>query len=205
VNRLKDWPQLAAKLPLLARALPFVGHFQTRNRGTVCGSVAHADPSSEIPLALATLGGEVVLRSRRGLRTVAAADFQRGMLTTAREPDELITAVRFPVQTENRVAFREVARRHGDFAIVAIAASVESAVATARGAAVVRIGIGGVADRPVVRRIVIDGAGAAKSAFEALAWELEGYDDIHASARLRRDLLRRVGPAVVEEALQCAA
>jgi 2-furoyl-CoA dehydrogenase FAD binding subunit len=203
-NRLKDWPQLAAKLPLLARALPFVGHFQTRNRGTVCGSVAHADPSSEIPLALATLGGEVVLRSRRGLRTVAAANFQRGMLTTAREPDELITAVRFPVQTGNRVAFREVARRHGDFAIVAIAASVESAVATAS-AEVVRVGIGGVADRPAVRRIVIDGAGAAKSAFELLAWELEGYDDIHASARLRRDLLRRVGPAVVEEALQCAA
>jgi 2-furoyl-CoA dehydrogenase FAD binding subunit len=204
-NRLKDWPELAAKLPLLAKALPFVGHFQTRNKGTVCGSVAHADPSSEIPLTLATLGGEVVLRSRRGTRTVAAADFQRGMLTTAREGDELITAVRFPVQSEKRVAFREVARRHGDFAIIAVAASVETAVAYAKGAEVVRVGIGGVADRPAVRRIVIDGAGAAKSAFEALAWELEGYDDLHASARLRRDLLRRVGPAVVEEALQCAA
>jgi len=79
-----------------------------------------------------------------------------------------------------------------------VAASVESGE-------VVRVGIGGVADRPAVRRIIIDGPGAAKSAFEALAWELEGYDDIHASARLRRDLLRRVGPAVVEEALQCAA
>ena len=204
-NRLKDWPELAAKLPLLAKTLPFVGHFQTRNKGTVCGSVAHADPSSEIPLALATLGGEVVLRSHRGTRTMAAADFQRGMLTTAREGDELITAVRFPVQADKRVAFREVARRHGDFAIIAIAASVESAVATAKGSQVVRVGVGGVADRPAVRRIVIDGAGAAKSAFEALAWDLEGYDDIHASARLRRDLLRRVGPAVVEEALQCAA
>jgi 2-furoyl-CoA dehydrogenase FAD binding subunit len=197
-NRLEDWPELSAKLPLLAKALPFVGHFQTRNKGTVCGSVAHADPSSEIPLALATLGGEVVLRSHRGTRTMAAADFQRGLLTTAREDDELITAVRFPVQAGRRVAFREVARRHGDFAIIAVAASVESGE-------VVRVGIGGVADRPAVRRIVIDGPGAAKSAFEALAWELEGYDDIHASARLRRDLLRRVGPAVVEEALQCAA
>jgi 2-furoyl-CoA dehydrogenase FAD binding subunit len=202
-NRLKDWPELAAKLPLLAKALPYVGHFQTRNKGTVCGSVAHADPSSEIPLTLATLGGEVVLRSRRGTRTVAAAEFQRGMLTTAREGDELITTVRFPVQSGSRVAFREVARRHGDFAIIAVAASVESA--STKGAEVVRVGIGGVADRPAVRRIVIDGPGAAKSAFEALAWELEGYDDIHASARLRRDLLRRVGPAVVEEALQCAA
>ncbi len=204
-NRLKDWPELADKLPLLAKTLPFVGHFQTRNKGTVCGSVAHADPSSEIPLALATLGGEVVLRSHRGTRTMAAADFQRGLLTTAREDDELITAVRFPVQSGQRVAFREVARRHGDFAIIAVAASVESAAAPANGAAVVRVGIGGVADRPAVRRIVIDGAGAAKAAFEALAWDLEGYDDIHASARLRRDLLRRVGPATVEEALQCAA
>jgi 2-furoyl-CoA dehydrogenase FAD binding subunit len=197
-NRLKDWPELAAKLPLLAKALPFVGHFQTRNKGTVCGSVAHADPSSEIPLTLATGGGEVVLQSRRGTRTLAAADFQRGMLTTAREPDELITAVRFPVQSSRRVAFREVARRHGDFAIIAIAAQVESATT-------VRVGIGGVADRPAVRRIVIDGAGAAEAAFAALAWDLEGYDDLHASARLRRDLLRQVGPAVVEEALQCAA
>jgi 2-furoyl-CoA dehydrogenase FAD binding subunit len=200
-NRLKDWPELGAKLPLLARTLPFVGHFQTRNRGTVCGSIAHADPSSEIPLSLATLGGEVVLRSRRGTRTLAVADFQRGMLQTAREPEELITAVRFPVHAGNRVAFREVARRHGDFAMIAVAAWVQSGTGGSR----VRIGIGGVADRPAVRSLSLDGSDAAKAAFEALAWELEGYDDIHASARLRRDLLRRVGPAVVEEALQCAA
>ena len=198
-NRLKDWPELAAKLPLLARALPFVGHFQTRNRGTVCGSIAHADPSSEIPLSLATLGGEVVLRSRRGTRTLAAADFQRGMLQTAREPDELITAVRFPVHAGARVAFREIARRHGDFAMIAVAAWVQG------GSGTVKVGIGGVADRPAVRSLTLDGGDGAKSAFEALAWELEGYDDIHATARLRRDLLRRVGPAVVEEALRCAA
>ena len=197
-NRLKDWPELAVKLPLLAAVLPFVGHFQTRNKGTVCGSIAHADPSSEIPLSLATLGGEVVLRSRRGTRVLAAQDFQRGMLTTAREPDELITAVRFPMQSTRRVAFREVARRHGDFAIIAVAVCVEGGNAA-------RIGIGGVADRPAVRRATIDGTAAAKDFFESMAWELEGYDDTHASARLRRDLLRRVGPAVVEEALRCAA
>jgi 2-furoyl-CoA dehydrogenase FAD binding subunit len=199
-NRLKDWPELAAKLPLLARALPFVGHFQTRNRGTVCGSIAHADPSSEIPLSLATLGGEVVLRSRRGTRTLAAADFQRGMLQTAREADELITAVRFPVHAGARVAFHEIARRHGDFAMIAVAAWVQPGAGGA-----VKVGIGGVADRPAVRSLSLDGGDAAKSAFEALAWELEGYDDIHATAHLRRDLLRRVGPAVVEEALRCAA
>ena len=167
----------------------------------MCGSIAHADPSSEIPLSLATLGGEVVLRSRRGTRTIAAADFQRGMLQTAREPDELITAVRFPVHAGARVAFHEVARRHGDFAMIAVAAWVQAGA----GGDTVKVGIGGVADRPAVRSLRLDGDDAAKSAFEALAWELEGYDDIHATARLRRDLLRRVGPAVVEEALRCAA
>jgi 2-furoyl-CoA dehydrogenase FAD binding subunit len=197
-NRLKDWPELGGKLPLLAAALPFVGHFQTRNKGTVCGSIAHADPASEIPLLLATLGGEVVLRSRNGRRVLAASEFQRGMLATAREPDELITAVRFPVQSTQRIAFREVARRHGDFAIIAVAVCVEDFNA-------VRIGIGGVADRPAVQRVTIAGAAAAKDMFESLAWELEGYDDMHASARLRRDLLRRIGPVVVEEALRCAA
>jgi len=197
-NRLKDWPELAGKLPLLAAALPFVGHFQTRNKGTVCGSIAHADPSSEIPLVLATLGGEVVLRSHRGARALAAAEFQRGTLTTAREPDELIMAVRFPVQTTARIAFREVARRHGDFAIIAVAAYVEDGDT-------VRIGIGGIADRPAARRAAIGSAAAAKDIFESLAFELKGYDDLHASARLRRDLLRRIGPVVVEEALRCAA
>jgi 2-furoyl-CoA dehydrogenase FAD binding subunit len=197
-NRLKSWPELAGKLPLLAAALPFVGHFQTRNKGTVCGSIAHADPSSEIPLVLATLGGEVVLRSHRGIRVLAAADFQRGTLTTARESDELIMAVRFPVQPTARVAFREVARRHGDFAIIAVAACVEDGDT-------VRIGIGGVADRPAARRAAIDCAAGARDIFESLAFELKGYDDLHASARLRRDLLRRIGPVVVEEALRCAA
>jgi 2-furoyl-CoA dehydrogenase FAD binding subunit len=197
-NRLKDWPELARTLPLLAAALPFVGHFQTRNKGTVCGSIAHADPSSEIPLVLATLGGEVVLRSHRGTRVLAAADFQRGALTTAREPDELIMAARFPAQATARVAFREVARRHGDFAIIAVAACVEDGDT-------MRIGIGGIADRPTARRARIDSAAAAKDIFESLAFELKGYDDLHASARLRRDLLRRVGPAVVEEAFRCAA
>src|SRR5205823_11089269 len=96
-NRMLAWPPLRQKLPLLAAALPFVGHFQTRNKGTVCGSIAHADPSSEIPLALAVLEGEVVLRSARGERVLAVDRFQRDMLTTACEADELVTAVRFPV------------------------------------------------------------------------------------------------------------
>jgi len=193
-NKLMAWPGLKQKLPLVAAALPFVGHFQTRNKGTVCGSIAHADPSAELPLALAVLGGAVVLRSKRGERVLAAEAFQQDMLTTARAPDELVAAVRFPVIEGKGVAFNEVARRHGDFAIVAVAA-----IADARGAA--RLGVGGMAGRPLVR--AIDGDAAA--AVGEWAQALEGYEDLHATAALRRDLLRNLAPLVIEEARQCAA
>ena len=193
-NKLLAWPQLAEKLPLIAAALPHVGHFQTRNKGTVCGSIAHADPSSEIPLALAVLGGEVVLRSKkRGERVLGANEFQKDMLTTARVADELIVAVRFPVMAGQGVAFREVARRHGDFAIIAVAAVVDN-----RGA--VRLGVGGMAGRPLVRRIFNDPAGA----IAAWAQEMEGYEDLHASAEMRRDLFKNLAPDVIVEAQQCA-
>jgi 2-furoyl-CoA dehydrogenase FAD binding subunit len=194
-NKLMAWPQLAQKLPLLAKALPFVGHFQTRNKGTVCGSVAHADPSSEIPLALAVCGGAVVLRSRRGERVLAAEAFQQDMLTTARAPDELVAAVQFPVIEGKGTAFNEVARRHGDFAIIAVAA-----IADERGA--VQLGVGGMAGRPMVRSFPTANAAVAVGEW---AQELEGYEDLHASAALRRDLLRRLGPHVIAEAIRCAA
>jgi 2-furoyl-CoA dehydrogenase FAD binding subunit len=197
-NNLLAWPELAKKLPLLAAALPFVGHFQTRNKGTVCGSIAHADPSSELPLSLALLEGEVVLRGKRGERVVAAKDFQLDMLTTAREAEELITAVRFPVMAGRGVAFREVARRHGDFAIIAVGAMVDDKASA-------RLGVGGMSGTPVVRRIALNGSAAVKGAVEKLASELEGYEDLHASAELRRDMLRNLAPVVIEEAVKCAA
>jgi 2-furoyl-CoA dehydrogenase FAD binding subunit len=175
-------------------ALPHVGHFQTRNKGTVCGSIAHADPSSEIPLSLATLEGEVVLRSKRGERVLKAKGFQLDMLTTARQSDEMIVAVRFPVHGRG-VAFREVARRHGDFAMVAIAVLIGD-----NGS--MRLGVGGVAGTPTVRAIA---NGNSKDVVEKLATELEGYEDLHASAELRRDILRNLAPLVIAEAQQCAA
>jgi 2-furoyl-CoA dehydrogenase FAD binding subunit len=195
-NELMAWPQLTQKLPLVAAALPFVGHFQTRNRGTICGSIAHADPSSELPLVLALLGGAVVLRSQKsGERVVAAATFFKDMLTTARQPDELIAAVRFPTVEGKGIAFSEVARRHGDFAILALAA-----IADGRGAA--QLGVAGMAGRPIVRTI----DGDATAAVGEWAKKLEGYDDLHASAAMRRDILQRLGPRVVEEARKkCAA
>ena len=96
------WPELAARQPLLAQALPWVGHAQTRARGTVCGSVALADPSAELPLCLLALGGEVVLSSKAGQRRVAADEFFTGLMSTARSDDELIEAVSFPCRASRR-------------------------------------------------------------------------------------------------------
>ena len=187
---------LATQLPLLARTLPFVGHYQTRARGTVCGSIAHADPSSELPLCLAALDGEVVLRSPRGTRVMTAADFQQDVLTTACEPDEMIVAVRFPVRAPgDGCAFTELGIRHGDFAIVAIAV-----VATA---VRVRVAVGGCSDRPHVVELPPLAGDALAEELNALAWSLPFDDDRHASARYRRDLVRTLGRRTVEEALRC--
>ena len=193
---LEAWPPLAARAPLLARALPFVGHVQTRSRGTVCGSLAFADPSAELPLCLAVLGGEVVLRARRGVRTLPAAAFQTGLLSTACLPDEMLVAARFPAAAAGTgYAFVEFARRHGDFATVAIAASAD--------ARSLRVGVGGVADRPVVRDWPVLSGAALDDALDALARSLDAADDIHASARYRRELVRRLGRKTVLEALAC--
>ena len=187
------WPGLAAQQPLLAAALPWVGHWQTRARGTVCGSIALADPSAELPLLLAALDGEVMLSSATGRRSVKADAFFTGLMSTARRDDELIEAVSFPCRrTGEGFAFREFARRHGDFAIVACAAIVTNEK--------VRLAVGGVADRPVVR----DFADAGDDALAAFATELEARDDLHASAGYRRDLVRRLGRATIEEA-KCRA
>jgi 2-furoyl-CoA dehydrogenase FAD binding subunit len=193
---LHGWPGLAERLPLLDRAIPYLGHFQTRNKGTVCGSLAHADPSSELPLCLATLGGEVVLQSSRSDRVLAANDFQTGMLSTAREPDEMLVAARYPFRKQGEgFAFTEMAMRRGDFAIVALAA-----VATQDR---LRLGVGGVADRPTVRDWPMLEGDALDDALNAFAWDLGGQDDTHATARYRRELVRRLGRQVLEEAKSC--
>ncbi|MBR0797239.1 FAD binding domain-containing protein [Bradyrhizobium jicamae] len=188
---LLEWPSLARELTLLSLALPWTGHVQTRSRGTICGSVAHADPSAELPLTLLALDGEIILRSARRQRRVAARDFFRGVMATDRNDDELIEMVELPTTNGKRCAFREVARRHGDFAIVACAA-----VETDRGA---RLAIGGVADTPVAREFDRLGGSALDDALNALAWDLDARDDFHATARYRRDLVRMIGRDLIAE------
>jgi 2-furoyl-CoA dehydrogenase FAD binding subunit len=186
-------PELAAECPLLAAALPWVGHYQTRTRGTVCGSVAHADPSAEIPLCLVALDGEVRLRSATARRSVKASEFFAGMMVTDKADDELIESVAFPLaRPRTGYAFREIARRHGDFAIVGCAAVVE--------AGAMYLAVAGVADKPERRSWArLDGC-ALDDALNAFAWELGARDDLHASARLRRDLIRAIGREVLDEA-----
>ncbi len=179
--------ELAGLHPLIDLALPHVGHYQTRSRGTFCGSVAHGDPAAELPLCLVALGGRVHLASVHGERWMDAGNFFEGPLTTAREEDELITAVELPPPDPRAgYAFREVALRHGDFALAAFAA-----VADADG---VRLAVGGVADTP----IVLDGLAIDANAIDA-------RDDFHADAAYRRRLVARVGRATVQEALSCRA
>ena len=192
---LLGWEKLAAKLPLVALALPWTGHVQTRSRGTICGSIAHADPSAELPLSLIALGGTVHLRSRKKHRRVPAAEYVTGMMSTVRRDDEMIEAVSFPVTSGRGYGFREIARRHGDFAIVACAAIVSD-----KG---IRFAVAGVADKPEARDWPrLDGSALA-DALNAFAYDLDARDDVHASGRYRRELVRRVGRAVIEEAMQC--
>jgi len=192
------WPKLAERAPLLNAAMPHVGHYQTRSRGTVCGSIAHSDPSSELPLCLATLGGSVVMTSSRGTRVLSCGDFQTGMLTTARLPDELITAVRFPTRKPGAgYAFAEMAQRHGDFAICAVAAMVSGKTT--------RLGVGGVAEKPTVREWSGLDESGIDDALNDLAWDLGGTDDSHATAVYRRGLVRSLGRQVIEEAKKCSS
>jgi carbon-monoxide dehydrogenase medium subunit len=117
---------LATRVPLLARVTPLIGHFQIRNRGTVGGSIAHADPAAEYPAVALALDAEIEAVSPRGRRQIPAADFFEGFWTTALEDDELLVGVRFPVWT-GRCGFgvREFARRHGDFALAGAVVAVE--------------------------------------------------------------------------------
>ncbi len=192
-------------LPLLALALPHVGHYQTRSRGTVGGSVAHADPSAEIPLSLLVLGGEVLLRSRNKKRRISSADFFQGLLTTARAPDEMVTALVWPRHDANDgYAFDEVAQRHGDFAITAAASR---ARVDANGKIVeLALAFGGVEDRPVLADCgAYVGAPAtaetARDAAERASAAVDPVEDLQANADYRRQLVRVLGAKVITAAL----
>jgi 2-furoyl-CoA dehydrogenase FAD binding subunit len=191
------------EVPLLALALPFVGHFQTRNRGTLGGSVAHADPSAEIPLCLVVSGGSVLLRSRRRQRRVKAADFFVGALTTERQPDEIILALEWPrAPADASHAFDEIAQRHGDFAIAAAACQLR--LDRCDRITALSLGLGGVESRPVaidVSRFIGQPLPEILSALAGHASaSVDPMEDHAASAEFRRSLARTLVRRVVEKA-----
>ncbi len=143
----EDSATIGDTVPLLAAALPLIGHEAIRSRGTIGGSLAHADPAAELPAVARALDAEFVVRGRAGERVVPAADWFEGYLATSRRPDEILAEVRFPAAGPGTgVAFLEVARRHGDFAIVGLAVSLTLADGVISDA---RLAFAGVSDMPV--------------------------------------------------------
>lgn len=187
-------PVVRRRLPLLAEATALVGHLPIRTRGTIGGSIAHADPSAEYPAILAALDGVVVARGPRGERTLRASELFQSYLTTSLGPDEMLVEVRLPAMPDGAgFAFEEFSRRHGDFAIVGIAAMVvrQGAGCAAR---LVTAGAGPVPTRLRQAEEILERDGFSDAAIEAAARRaaelVEPDTDIHASAAYRRNLTR---------------
>jgi CO/xanthine dehydrogenase FAD-binding subunit len=181
--------------PLLAHAVAFVGNVRVRNRGTFGGSLAHADPTAEIAAITLAMGGEIVVQGPAGARTIAAEDFFVTYLTTAMQPDEVVTGARLPVAGNARWGFHEVVRRFSDFATVSVSVLARPAVSGAPPR--LRVVLGGVADRPVLvdqhllEPVLSDPGNPARAreSAEAIAASLDPETDLHATAGYRRRLV----------------
>jgi carbon-monoxide dehydrogenase medium subunit len=192
--------------PLLAAAMPLIGHFQIRNRGTIGGSIAHADPAAELPAVSLLLGCEFLLARKGGARVVPAADFFLGYLATAVEPGELLTEIRLPQWRGGSAwAIDEIARRKGDFALVGVALSAElNGGGILSDVGIVMFGVGGKPQRMESAGAILKGRpadqGALRALSQAIAAELEPDSDVHASAAYRKE----VGGVLARRALQSA-
>jgi carbon-monoxide dehydrogenase medium subunit len=201
--------EVGERCPVLHEALSHVGHRQTRNRGTIGGSLCHLDPSAELVNVTALLGGTLHAAAKRGRRDIAMAEFAPGYMTTALEPDELLESITLPLPPKRAGhAFVEFARRHGDFAIVACSALLEvdrdGAIATAS------IALSGLAQapvRPVAVERALQGQKPGVAAFKAAAAEsakLEAIADAYVTAEYRQHLARVLTYRALERAAERA-
>jgi carbon-monoxide dehydrogenase medium subunit len=198
-------PRLRQAHPLLVAAVEHIAHYQIRNRGTVGGSLAHADPAAELPGIAVTCDADIVAQGSAGPRVIAAPDFFRGTLMTALRSDEIVIEIRFPAwPRQRRYGFREFARRRGDFALAAAAVTFEEAQQKFRN---VRVGAIGIGDRPMRLKpaeraleggVITDAAIAGCAAAASSA--VDPPDDIHASGDYRKTLIG----VMVERALRDA-
>jgi len=201
--------EVARHAPLVTLAMPFIAHAAIRSRGTIGGSLAHADPAAELPAVMLALDARMTLRRQTAARTVAAADFFIGLFATALEPGELLTEIEIPhAPPRSGFAFDEVSRRHGDFALAGAAAHV---VLDAQGICTrARVTLLSVADRPVIAAQVaqhlVGGAPTAEriraAADAAAAHDIDPTSDIHASSGYRRQLAAVLTRRVLERAFQ---
>jgi aerobic carbon-monoxide dehydrogenase medium subunit len=196
-------PTVARDAPLFSRATPLIGHFQIRNRGTIGGSLAHADPASEYPAVAAALDAELEVTSRRGTRRVPAADFFVGTWMTVVEPDELLSAVVVPRHNGQRgVAIDEVARRHGDFALTGAVAVIDlDGDDRVQHAAIAMFGMSSTPLRAPAGEQALTGRARTELDLAEIAQlavrDANPPDDVHASAAYRT----RAGAHVVERVL----
>lgn len=199
--------QVLRAVPLMSHALPLIGHPAIRSRGTICGSLAHADPAAELPAVALTAGAELVAESRaRGRRTIDAADFFTGFFSTALEPDEILVEVRIPAAPAHTgSAFEEVARRHGDFAMVGAAATVRLDNGKIGEARIALTGVSDVPVRAADAEAALSGSAPTEEAFadaaEQEAKSLAPASDLHGSSAYRR----HVAAVVMKRALRAAA
>ena len=202
---LEEDPQVAERCPLLPRVASLIGHAQIRHRGTIGGSLAHADPVAELPLAAALLDAEIEVQGPNGRRTLQPSEFFVHYLMTSLEPTELVTAVRFPALPAGAGwSVQEFSRRHGDFAIVATAAVLEVQDGVCRAA---RVAVAGGAPTPLrsagAEAALVGqplGADAFAAAADAAAAEADPDSDLHASADYRRKMVGVFVRRALEEA-----
>jgi len=181
---------VARHAPLIAMALPHIGHAAIRNRGTIGGSIAFADPAAELPACLVALDGEVSLAGPEGRRSVTAEQFFRGMFETALSPRDVLTAIRLPLAPhDSRFGFAEFSQRHGDYAMVGLAAQARAEGAGLRDIRLVYFGVGAtpVRARNAEAALARDPARIA-AAVSALARDLDPPDDLQASGAVKRQL-----------------
>ena len=188
---------VADSVPLLAAALPFIGHEAIRNRGTIGGSLAHADPAAELPAVARALDAEFVVRGPSGERVIPAAQWFEGYLTTSRRPDELLVEVRFPAAREGAgVSFQEVARRHGDFAIVGLAASLVLSGGVISDARLAFAGISDVPARAAAAEDLLVGERPSAELFDEAARratdDIDPPADLHGSSDYRKTVAAAV-------------
>jgi carbon-monoxide dehydrogenase medium subunit len=197
---------VADAVPLLAAALPLIGHEAIRSRGTIGGSLAHADPAAELPAVARALNAEFVVRGPSGERVIPAAQWFEGYLTTSRRPDELLVEVRFPTaRKDTGVSFTEVARRHGDFAIVGLAASLVLSGGVISDARLAFAGVSEVPVRATAAEELLAGERPSAELFDEAARrateDLDPPADLHGSS----DYRKTVAAAVVRRGLRAAA